>query len=86
MSSVISSLVGKSTFLLDRGFGEHQFLWNLEACIARTSSSLAERDLRSTMDAGTGNLLSMTWYLRASDQTQRCLVTEIKRFDVCEEE
>ena len=35
------------------------------------------------MKAGTGNLLSMTWCLSTSDQTQRCLVTDENRFDVC---
>jgi hypothetical protein len=52
--------------------------------MARTSNSLAEKDLRSAMKAGTGNLLSMTWCLSTSDHTQRCLVTDEKRFDVCE--
>ncbi len=49
-----------------------------------TSSSLVDRDLRSEMKAGTGNLLSMTRCLNTSDQTQRCLVADENRFDVYE--
>ena len=83
-SSTVGSLARNSTLRLEEGWEEDQFLWNLEACIARASSSLADRDLRSAMKAGTGNLLSMTRCLNTSDQTQRCLVADENRFDVYE--